>query len=225
MTTLALLEREMYSEAEASRLLRVPQGTLHYWLEGGTRGHVTYLPVLRAEPTRRRVVTWAEFVEAGLLKQYRRDLQVPMPELRQFISLLRESLGVPYPLATFRPWSIEKRLVIEAQEQAGLSEEYWVYAVVGDQPLLLPPGKDFLARAEFDGDVAVRWRPSADPESPVVVDPNLRFGKPAVHGISTDVLWEYSEDGYTEAEIAKEFAISKSDVAWAVAYENSGRAA
>jgi hypothetical protein len=33
----SILERELFSEAEAARLLRVAQGTLHYWLEGGTK--------------------------------------------------------------------------------------------------------------------------------------------------------------------------------------------
>jgi hypothetical protein len=33
----SVLDQEMYTEAEAARLLRVPQSTLNYWLEGGTR--------------------------------------------------------------------------------------------------------------------------------------------------------------------------------------------
>jgi hypothetical protein len=35
MTT-SVLEREMFSEAEGARLLRVPQSTLHWWLDGGS---------------------------------------------------------------------------------------------------------------------------------------------------------------------------------------------
>jgi hypothetical protein len=42
----SVLEREMYSEAEASRLLRVAQSTLHYWLEG----REPYKPVIRIQP-------------------------------------------------------------------------------------------------------------------------------------------------------------------------------
>lgn len=65
MTTLSVLEREMYSEAEAARLLGVAQSTLHYWLEGGERRGKTYPPVIRPEPHGHRTpVTWAEFVEA-----------------------------------------------------------------------------------------------------------------------------------------------------------------
>lgn len=48
--TVSVLNREMYSEAEAARLLRLPQGTLHYWLEGGRRRNKQYKPILRVEP-------------------------------------------------------------------------------------------------------------------------------------------------------------------------------
>jgi hypothetical protein len=34
MTT-TVLDQEMFSEAEAARLLPVPQSTLHWWLDGG----------------------------------------------------------------------------------------------------------------------------------------------------------------------------------------------
>ena len=97
MATLSVLEREMFSEAEAARLLRVPQSTLHYWLDGGEYRRKTYKPVIRLQPRGDRSVTWAEFVEAGLLREYRRTHRVPMAELRTFIDLLREELGVPYP--------------------------------------------------------------------------------------------------------------------------------
>jgi hypothetical protein len=32
-----ILDRELYSEAEAARLLRLAPSTLHWWLEGGER--------------------------------------------------------------------------------------------------------------------------------------------------------------------------------------------
>src|SRR6266545_2580197 len=108
--SLTVLEREMFSEAEAARLLEVSQSTLNYWLEGGERRGRTYRPVIRVEPKGHRApVTWAEFIETGLLRQYRRTHQVPMAELRAFIDGLRERLGVPYPLADRRPYVLEKQ--------------------------------------------------------------------------------------------------------------------
>jgi hypothetical protein len=91
----------MYTEAATARLLRVAPSTLHWWLEGRPP---RYRPVIRVEPTNSRNVTWAEFVEAGLLRSYRREHDVPLKELREFIDRLREEFQVPYPLADRRPY-------------------------------------------------------------------------------------------------------------------------
>ena len=134
-----VLDREMYSEAEAARLLGVAQSTLNYWLEGGVRRGKSYRPIIRTEATGgRSPVTWAEFVEAGLLRSYRRDLGVRMAELREFIDLLRTEFDVPYPLADRRPYVSGRDLVYEAQERSRLDPEFWIVSNVGGQLLLLP---------------------------------------------------------------------------------------
>ncbi|MGH8889763.1 MAG: DUF433 domain-containing protein [Acidothermaceae bacterium] len=228
MTTDSLLLREMYSEADAARFLRLPQATLHYWLEGRVYRARSYAPVLRQASSAVHdgpwTVTWAEFIEAGALAQYRRDLRVPLAELRAFVAILREQFGVAYPLATKRPWTDGKKLVIEAQTSSGLPDDLWLYAPVSGQYLLLPAGLAFLDRVEFDDEVAVRWRPAVDPASTVVIDPDVRFGKPSVSGISTEVLWECSLDGYASDEIADEFEIVPADVEWALSYEHAQHA-
>lgn len=208
----------MYSEAEAARLLRVPQQTLHYWLEGKNWGGRKYLPVIRPEPTGQRIVTWAEFVEAGLLSRYRRARNVPLDEARQFITILRERTGEPYPLAHERPWAVGQRLMIEAQAEAGMPDELLLYAPSDEQLLLLSPAQEFLDRVGFQDGDAVLWRP-AGPESPVVIDPERRSGRPSVDGVSTSVLKEYSDEGYGYDEIAEEFRLTLRDVELAVAYE------
>jgi uncharacterized protein (DUF433 family) len=225
MTSVGVLEREMFAEAEAARLLGVAQGTLHYWLDGGTRRGRTYRPILRAEATNSRSVTWAEFVEAGLLRQYRRDLHVPMGELRAFIERLRETYGVPYPLADRRPYVLGRELVLQVQDEVGLDPEFCLVAAVRGQLILTAPSQRFLERVTWDGDVAVGWRPHEDPASPVLMTPDIRFGKPAIKGISTEVLWEHDEAGEDVHEIAEAFGLTVADVRWAVSYESSARAA
>jgi uncharacterized protein (DUF433 family) len=215
---ISVLDREMYSEAEAARLLRVPQQTLNYWLEGKSWRGRTYLPVIRPDPIKRRTVTWAEFVEAGLLSQYRRR-KVELDEVRRFIMVLRDQTGEPYPLAHERPWALNGRLLLEAQEASKLPPEYWLYPPTDGQLVLtLSPAQDFLDRVQFEHGEAVLWRP-AGPDSPVVIDPDTRFGRPSVNGISTSVLKEYSDDGYDYEEIAEEFGLGVRDVELAVAYE------
>ncbi len=103
----------MYAEAEAARLLNVAHSTLHYWSRAGpgAAARCTDRSSLKSRREQSAAVTWAEFVEAGLLRQYRRELEVPLPELRAFIDLLRERFDVPYPLAGRRPYASGQALV------------------------------------------------------------------------------------------------------------------
>jgi uncharacterized protein (DUF433 family) len=222
--TTAVLDREMYSEAEAARLLRVPQSTLHYWLEGLERGAKRYPPVIRGGPTGGRSVTWGEFVEAGLLRQYRREHQVKLSELRGFIDAMRERFGIPYPLAHQRPYVGEGRhLLSELQDEAELDGELRLVVYAGGQLLLSATADAFYARVEWDDDVAVAWRPHDDPGSPVRMRPARRWGLPAVRGIKTAVLWEQIEAGADFHEVAEDFDLDVGDVRWAWAYEDSAR--
>ena len=226
MSDASILNREMYSEPEAARLVRVAPSTLHYWLEGGSQRGKVYRPIIRSEPRGDRSVTWAEFVEAALLRECRREHKVPMAELRQFIDGLRGRLGVPYPLADKRPYTSARQLVEDAQEEAGLDAPFCLVAVAGQQRILTPASQSFLDRVTWDGDTAVGWRPHDDSESPVLVSPTLRFGRPAVKGVSTEVIWEHSVLGDEGVgEIAEAFGIDAEDVRWALAYETSVHAA
>jgi uncharacterized protein (DUF433 family) len=221
-----VLDREMYTEAEAARLLRVPQNTLNYWLEGGEQRGRQYKPVIRVQPRGSRAsVTWAEFVEAGLLREYRRTHGVPMAELRAFIDRIRQEFGVPYPLTDRRPYVSGKELLSEAQDAAGLSADFCLVAVVRGQYVLTPPADSFYKRVTWEGDTAAAWRPHDDPHSPVLMRPDSRFGRPSVKGISTEAIWEHSEAGETVDDIASEFDLADDDVRWALAYEISARAA
>jgi len=224
--SVAVLDQEMYTEPEAARLLGVPPTTLHYWLEGGERRGKLYEPIIRqARKGGHVAVTWAEFVECAWLRQYRRERQVPMKELREFITLLRDKLGVPYPLAHSRAFAHEgKLMIVEAQQAAGLDPEFYLVAPVGRQMLLTAPGEEYHERLSYVDEIAAAWRPHDDPKSSVLIRPDIRFGRPAVSGISTDVLFEQVDSGASITEVAEDFGISVSDVRWAVSYE-SARAA
>lgn len=69
-------------------------------------------------------MTWAEFIEAELLKQYRRGHQIPMVQLRAFIDHLRTEMQVSYPLAHARPFASGRTLLFDAQGVAGLDADF-----------------------------------------------------------------------------------------------------
>lgn len=215
----------MYTEAAAARLLGVAQGTLNYWLEGGIRPGKVYRPVLRLEPRGdRAAVTWAEFIEAALLREYRRTHKVPMAELRSFIDVVRERYGVPYPLAHLRPFVSGKELLSQAQEASGLDAEFCLVAEARGQLVLTSPADSFVRRVTWEGDLAAEWRPHDDPLSPVRMNPDVRSGRPAVQGISTERIWEHDQAGENVEDIAEEFGVLPESVRWALAYETSARA-
>jgi uncharacterized protein (DUF433 family) len=89
---------------------------------------------------------------------------------------------------------------------------------------LTPPSAAFVDRVTWDGDVATGWRPAADPQSPVRILPDVRFGRPSIKGISTEAIWEQDDAGMDVEEIAELYQLDIPDVRWALAYENSQHA-
>lgn len=225
MGDVTVLHREMFSMREAARLLRVPESTLRWWLEGADRPRRRYPPVIRPESTGASSVTWREFVEAGLLRQYRRIHEVKLSALRSFIDLAREQFGVPYPLAHHRPYvGAGKQLVLKLQADVELEPDYCLIAVANDQLVLTGPAEAFVTRVDWDEDLPAAWRPHDDPASPVRIEPLRRFGRPSIHGVSTEVIWEQLESGADFDEVAATFGLDPDDVRWAHAYETSARA-
>jgi uncharacterized protein (DUF433 family) len=216
------LDRELYAVGEAARLLRVPQSTLRWWLEGRAVRGKQYPPVIREEATGSGLVTWGEFVEAGYLKEYR-SRSVPLPELRRFIDELRGELHVRYPLAHLQPYvSAHRRLVLELQKTAGLPPEFGlVLEVTSGQLLLGRAAESFIEHVEFseEGDnSAVRVFPVGK-ESPVVIDPRRSFGAPSIRGVRTEALAELIDAGEPPEGVAEDFDLPVELVKAAVAYE------
>ena len=225
-SNITLLERPIYDVHEAARLLAVPSRTLEYWLEGGTQGGKTRRPVLRESATGSKDLTWGEFVEARYVRSYRRDHRVPLHALRGFIIEMRNSLGVPYPLAHFRPWvGAGQRLLLAAQDAAELPVELWsVYEPTHGTVLLTAPAQSFLAVVRFEGDIARRIEPYGE-LSPVVLDPEVRFGASSVRGISTSALRALVEAGDAVELVAEDYNLDLADVVAALDYERQLAAA
>ena len=219
------LNRRVYSLADAAEILRISPSTLGWWLEGGKRGKREYPPVIRSEPIGERSLTWAEFVEAGLLRQYRRTLGVRLHEIRAFVASLRRELGVEHPLAHAGPWVGEgRRLLMRFQQECNLPADLWLIAHVTSQLVLLPAAESFVRRVEWDGDLPAAWRPHDDASSPVRCRPGRRFGRPAIAGISTAAIFEHLVGGESEDEVADQFDLDVESVRWALAYETSSAA-
>jgi uncharacterized protein (DUF433 family) len=212
-----VLDRELYSTAEAARLLRLPPRTLRNWLEGNTMRGVHYPPVIRPEPTGSDLVTWGEFVETAFLAEYRRGRDVPLQHLRPVIEGLRERYGVPYPLAHFRPFVADRELVLGLQS-AEVDESMQLVVYRNGQLILSPPAQAFVDKVEFDDDIARRLYPDGK-ASPVVVDPEIAFGIPVVRGVRTEVIHELFDAGDSVELIANGYDLPRETVEAAIRFE------
>ncbi|HWG73391.1 MAG TPA: DUF433 domain-containing protein [Acidimicrobiales bacterium] len=198
----------------------MPASTLRWWLEGGVRHGRSYPPVIRPEPTGSKIVTWGELVEARYLLGYRRDPSVQLFELRRWINTVRAELGVPYPLADRRPWVGEGRHIMEsAQRSSELPADLWaMWTAEGGQILLTSPAESFLDRVEFEGDEVARLRP-AGPDSPIVIDPLVRFGAATIAGIPTVAIAEQVQAGDPVEMVAEDFGLPLEEVVEVLTYE------
>jgi uncharacterized protein (DUF433 family) len=216
-----LLDRRVMTAPEAARQLGIPATTLIRWLEGEHRGGRWYPPVLREDPTGAADISWGEMVEARYLRAYRAKA-VPMQRLRPFISDMRQTFGVPYPLAHYKPFTSGRRLMLEVQEDQHLPEALRaVYEVSTGQLILDRRAAGFLDRVDFadSGDQeALRIRP-AGKDSPVVIDPLISSGASTVRGTRTEILAEQASAGTPVDEIAEDFGMPVELVKAALSYE------
>lgn len=224
MAKVTTLDRPMYSYAEAARLLDVPPGTLRWWLEGARRGDADYPPVIRPERTGADAVTWGEFVEAGLLREYRKK-NVSLQRMRPVIEGMRSRTGLRYPLAHYRPLLDGLQLVYDLQCEVNLPPEMYLVRSEDGQMQLAPPILEFLERVEFeDAGPAIRYWP-AGKMSPVAIDPEIAFGMPQIRGVRTESVAESIEAGESNDEAARSWEIDPGDVAAALKWEHRHKAA
>jgi hypothetical protein len=103
----------------------------------------TYRPIIRQEATGSRTVTWAEFVEAGLLRQYQRQHRVLWSTLRRRPETATPGTDGRGPHPRLCPGRRSQRSVHS-----------------------FACGARVFERVTWDGDVAVRWRPDGNADSP-----------------------------------------------------------
>lgn len=217
MGSVELLTRPLYHVSDAARLLHMPSSTLRYWVEGDQERR----PVLREGTTGDPTLTWGEFVEAGLLREYR-IREVSLQHLRVVIGILRDKFGVPYPLAHFKPFiSANRRLVLAAQREAGLpAEDAIVWQIEDGQLVLRDRVALYLERVDFeeaDG-AALRIHP-AGRDTPILIDPRRSFGSPTIRGVRTEALAELIEAGEPIDQVAEDFDLEPKELRAALAYE------
>lgn len=209
---------------EAARQLGIPVTTLRHWLDGHRIGDRYYGPVLRVDAVVTTDITWGELVEADYLRSYR-GKGISLQKLRLFVQTCREQFGLRYPLAHLKPFTDGRKLLLELQRGADLTDELRVVYELHDGQLELDHRTEsWLERVDrgADHDVARRLHPDGI-GSPVVHDPDIASGAASVGGVRTEIVREQYEVGEETRDIAEAYRLSITDVLAALHHENRMR--
>jgi hypothetical protein len=130
-----------------------------------------------------------------------------------------------HPLVHQQPYvGSGRRLLVEAQKEAGVRADYKHVAPVGGQLLLLPPAEAFVKKVVWDQDPLVRWQLHTDPKSLFASTP--RSASVVRPSAGSAPRWSGSvEADESFDEVADEFELTADEVRSAYAYEVSARAA
>jgi uncharacterized protein (DUF433 family) len=214
----SVLNRRLYSYADADRIAAVSRGTSKRWIEGYTRKAVdgaraSFPPVTPGRTVVGEGVSFFDLVEILAIGSFR-DIGFPVRTVRRIVEECQQLFGVEHPLsmlefkASGRSIFVKKdgvlRDVLKRKAQPAWDE-------------ILGP---FLEKLDYRDAVAHRYWPLGQGQ-PVVIDPEYGFGQPVVagSGVRTEIVLERVRAGDANDEIAKDFGLSKAEVESAIQYE------
>ncbi len=164
-------------------------------------------------------LSYLELIEVAVVAACRKA-GVRMGAVRETREYARTKLGVEHPFATLRFKTDGRSLVFDlAQIEPGETGKL-VHTNLGGQLEWNELLASVLLEFDYDddSDLAIRWKVGGA-GSPIVIDPRISFGSPAVYGVPTWLLKERFMAGETIRETAKDFGIRPADVKRALEFE------
>lgn len=206
-----------YQVNETARYAGITTQTIRNWqrAEGGRAGALARRPKGAA-------LSYLQLVEVAFVSVMR-GIGIPLAEIKDTRDYVAQQLQSEYPFAQHRFLTDGQNIIMELKEfEPGASPDKLVLVGKGGQLAW----KDIIARkfAEFDykQGLAARWH-VAGKDSPVIIDPQIAFGAPAVRGVPTWAISGRSNAGEAIVDIAQDFMIDPADVERALAFEGRDR--
>ena len=179
----------LYTVAEASHFLGVPDSTFRSWVKGyvrrsGGRADVRGEPIVTVVPGQRVRLASVPFVglAEGLVLAGIRRAGVPLQRIRPAVQVLRDELGIPHVLASKRLYTDGAEVLYDFAERSDDpdAEDVRQLVVVRHGQYVFNEVIDqYLQRIEFaDDDYAKLIRLPGYQAATVVVDPTRGFGQP-----------------------------------------------
>jgi uncharacterized protein (DUF433 family) len=215
-----------YTFAEAARYLRLPQATLRSWLLGRqyptADGSGQFPPLIRLASPRPPLLSFANLIEAHVLRSLRTEHGVPVKALRSALAFAEKSLGIDRLLLRRELCTGAGKVFLERYGEL-------IELTASGQLAMRQLFDEHLKRVEWDSSkLPVRLYPfvsAAAPraEHPIVIDPRIAFGRPVVvrNSISTSAIAERIDAGESVEDVAADYDLGRSEIEQAILYERA----
>lgn len=173
---------------------------------------------LLREREERAALSYMQLIEVAVVAAFRKA-DVPMKNIRKARAWAAHKLKSEYPFAEYKFKENAKGLYLDSQ-QVDLKENTVIRAdAEGQLEWASIIGR--LNEFEYeDNGIVLQWH-VAGKGSPIIIDPRISFGAPAIRGIPTWVLRGRYDAGESDTDIADDFDLKKEDVREALKFEGA----
>lgn len=196
------LELPNYEVGEAARYASVHSNTVTRWHQNTTLG--------KREP--RAKLSYLQLIELALVAACK-DAGMKLSDIRAARAWYAGAFQTRHPFATLRL----KTDGIDLAMDAGAGQ-----LLIGNKKGQLAwnsvIGEKFKEFEYDDQGLATRWHVAGN-QSPVLIDPRVRFGAPHVAGVPTWLLKERWEHGEPENELLEDLNLKRGDLFAALSFE------
>lgn len=198
-----------YQIAEAAKYAEIAPQTVAAW-------HHIEAKLLKQREAR-SALSYMQLIEVAVVAAFRKA-GVSMPRIRKARAWAAHELKSEHPFAEYEFKENAKHLYLDAQ-QVDLKENTVLQADASGQ-LEWQSVIGRLREFEYEKDIALRWRVAGE-GSPIIIDPRISFGAPAIKGIATWVLRGRFDAGESDSDIADDFGLERDEVREALKFEGA----
>ena len=213
--------RVLEGAAETACLRRKRGGALrgHYQPDYPQLAETEQRPAPLAPRERGKALSYLQLIELAVVAAAR-DTGVPLWAVRATREYMRKEFNADFPFAQYRFKTDGKKLWIDYMDVIGKKGKGKLLETSGKGQLWWSDIVGRLEQFEYDKKLglAVQWH-VAGRQSPVLIDPRVRFGAPAVDGVPTRLLAARWDGGESPKEIAEDFDMTVRHVVAALEFE------
>jgi uncharacterized protein (DUF433 family) len=212
-----------YSFREVALSIGVPESTVRAWCVG--QSNFKSLLALPDEWTEYHALSFFNLIEMQVIAELRRVHKVPMSRVRAALQFLADNVPVRHPL-------VEKEISVTPNQRVYIVHDgRRIDISAGGQWPLDAVVRNLLRRVHrgsrgilsFFPRVAApkRFAVGEDEYAPIVVDPEICFGRPTIAGTSipTDVIADRRLGGDSVKKMAEDYDLSEEQIRAALAFE------